>query len=168
MRKLFVVFLLSTSVLFSCQKEAGFALEAEEGEEEPVTPNNPSNTASLLIGTWVMSANTVAPAIDYDGDGTKETNVFPVMQACEKNNTMTFNTDMKVIEDEGPTKCDEEDPQTVTTNWSLSVDNKILSLEGDGTREIVSITATTLVLKIKFSAFGDGVEYTFTTTFTKQ
>lgn len=167
MRKLFVVLLLSTSVLFSCQKEAGFALEAEEGLEEPGTPD-PSNTSALLVGVWKMSANTVTPAIDYNGDGTKETNVFPVMENCEKDGIITFTADKNVTEDEGPTICDPDDPQSVTTKWSLSADNKTLFLEGWGTRDVVSITATTLVLKYKLFDAEDEIEYTFTVTFTKQ
>lgn len=166
MNKTFLLVLLAAVLFTSCQKEVEYALE-DDVVEEP-TPNNPPNTAALLIGVWKMTANTVTPAIDYDGNGIKETNVFPVMPACEKDGTISFTTDMKVTEDEGPAKCDEDDPQAVTTNWSLSVDNKVLTLEGDGTREIVSITATTLILKIKFSDFGDGINYTFTTTFTKQ
>ncbi len=166
MNKYFLLILFAVVLFTSCQKEAGFSEEANE--EEPITPSNPANTAELLIGTWKMSANTVSPQIDYNGDGTKEADVFPVMSVCEKDGTLVFNTDMKATEDEGPTKCDVDDPQSVTRTWSLSVDNKILSLEGDGTREIVSISATKLVMKIKFSGYGDGVEYTFTATFTKQ
>jgi hypothetical protein len=167
MNKYFLSILFAVMLLGACQKEAGFSEDLGDGEE-PVTPSNPSNTATLLIGTWKMTGNTVSPEMDYDIDGTKETNVFPVMDACEKDGTIVFNTDMKVTEDEGPTKCDTDDPQSVTMIWSLSADNKILTLEGSGTREIVSISATKLVMKIKFSGFGDGVEYTFTTTFTKQ
>ncbi len=164
MHKLFVVLLLSTSVLFSCQKEAGFALEA--GEE--LDPSDPSNTSALLVGVWKMSANTVTPAIDYNGDGNVVTNVFPVMENCEKDGTITFTADKNVTEDEGPTICDPDDPQSGTTKWSLSADNKTLFLEGWGTREVVSITASTLILKYKLYDAEDDIEYTFTVTFTKQ
>jgi hypothetical protein len=105
-----------------------------------------SRTELLTTGSWHVSAYTVDPAIDFDGDGTDETNVYAAMDQCIKDDHTTFMANGTAELDEGATKCDPGDPQTIPLTWSLNQDET--QLEVQGIEYLVeSLTETQMVLK---------------------
>lgn len=65
----------------------------------------------------------------------------------------TFNTDGTYLFDEGPTKEDSSDPQTVNGTWEFAEDETIIKLSYGGltlNQEIVELTSTTLKVKFNF------------------
>jgi Lipocalin-like domain len=51
-----------------------------------------------------------------------------VIDACDKDDCLSFSDDGKTTFDEGATKCDPDDPQTSSGTWSLSDDKKTLTV----------------------------------------
>ncbi|MBZ0247687.1 MAG: DUF5004 domain-containing protein [Cyclobacteriaceae bacterium] len=65
----------------------------------------------------------------------------------------TFNTDGTYVFDEGPTKEDSSDPQTVNGKWEFAEAETIIKLSYGGltlNQEIVELTSTTLKVKFNF------------------
>ena len=117
-------------LLFSCKKD------------------NKSKTRTELLtnGSWHVTAYTVDPAIDFDGDGTEETNVYAVMDECITDDRTTFFANGTGELDEGATKCSTNDPQTVPLTWTFDQAEEKLQVKGIEYL-IESITENQLVLK---------------------
>ena len=117
-------------LLFSCKKD------------------NKSKTRTELLtnGSWHVTAYTVDPAIDFDGDGTEETNVYAVMDECITDDRTTFFANGTGELDEGATKCSANDPQTVAITWTFDQSEEKLQVQGIEYL-IESITENQLVLK---------------------
>ena len=117
-------------LLFSCKKD------------------NKSKTRTELLtnGSWHVTAYTVDPAIDFDGDGTEETNVYAVMDECITDDRTTFFANGTGELDEGATKCSTNDPQTVPLTWTFDQAEEKLQVQGIEYL-IESITENQLVLK---------------------
>lgn len=65
----------------------------------------------------------------------------------------TFNTDGTYVFDEGPTKDDSSDPQTVNGKWEFAESETIIKLSYGGltlNQEIIELTNTTLKVKFNF------------------
>jgi hypothetical protein len=121
--------------------------------------------SEIITGkNWKVTAMTVNPALFGVSDW------YAAMEECEKDNFMTFYSDGTTITDEGATICDTGDPQQVTDHWTLSADEKTLTL--------ISSEDTTAFTVKSFSAskisttyseavdLGTGpITYTFNTTF---
>ena len=119
----------------------------------------------LTTGSWKMTAYTVSPAKDYNGDGTPDTDWFSFYYACEKDNTFTFKTDNSVIIDEGATKCGTTDPQTTTeaNGWSLTNNDNTLNFIDAGATTLITLDAN--ILKFSFSDSDSTGTTTYTLTF---
>lgn len=117
-------------LLFSCKKD----------------DKSKTRTELLTNGSWHVTAYTVDPAIDFDGDGTDETNVYAVMDECITDDRTTFFANGSGELDEGPTKCSNTDPQTVPLTWSFDDTEQKLQVEGIEYL-IESLTENQLVLK---------------------
>ncbi|MDJ0366204.1 lipocalin family protein [Hymenobacter sp. H14-R3] len=82
-----------------------------------------------------------------------------VLDPCDKDNYLKFNTDKTLIVDEGPTKCDPTNAQTEKGTWSMPSADKLtitapnLPVSG-GTFDIKELSATTLHLYISDSQSG--------------
>jgi hypothetical protein len=104
----------------------------------------------LTQSTWKYDT----AGIDLNGDGTIDA-AFPAgyLLDCTKDNLLTFNTDSTGTADEGPTKCNTTDPQTVAFTWSFnSTQTDITSSTAifngvGGDIMITSLTATQLHLE---------------------
>jgi len=116
--------------LFSCKKE-----------KEPKT-----KTELLTGGNWHVVAYTVDPALDWDGDGTDETDVIPVMDDCVKDDFTTFHDDGTGELNEGATKCSDNDPQATPFVWQFQQDDTRLIVQGVSYL-LESLTETQLVIK---------------------
>jgi hypothetical protein len=72
--------------------------------------------------------------------------LWPKTSNCQKDDIIAFKADGTFIYDNGPTKCDPNDPQSYTTTWKfIDNDTKIVS-DGD-TTEVIELTATKMVEK---------------------
>jgi len=127
----------------------------------------------LTAGNWKVTAMTINPGIDFQG--TVITDYYSLnTEDCSKDDFMKFNADGTLIEDEGSIKCNPDDPQTVTSNWTLNENTSVLSITyPDGDSEsitIVSINETTFVVSNTITEdFGSGSnEYTLNITLTLQ
>ena len=135
--------------------------------DEPATP------ADLLIGNWGITADTWSPAYDLLGNGQKITDAYALMEACEKDNIFIFKASNVGELNEGNTKCDPADPQSVPFSYLLKTNNTQLniSITDQGITigldfDIVQLDATTL--KLKTTTVENGVTYTNTQTFVRK
>ena len=149
-----------------------FAIALTSCKKEEITTKTP--TEYLTAGNWKVTGMTINPGIEVLG--VVVTNIYALgVQDCTKDDLITFNTDGKLTEDEGPTKCDPDDPQTTNDGtWTLSDDGKTLTIlyPGDDP-EIATITTlngTNLIItSTLIEDFGLGTNtYTATITMTLQ
>src|ERR1700755_2576588 len=84
----------------------------------------------LTNGSWHVSAYVVDPAIDWDGDGTDETNVYAIMDQCIKDDHTTFFANGTGELEEGATKCSSGDPQTLPLTWTFTQNETELNING--------------------------------------
>jgi hypothetical protein len=136
-------------------------------DDEPTTP------AELLLGSWGMTANTWSPAYDVDGNGQLITDEFALYPSCEKDDIYIFKESNVGEVNEGNTKCNAADPQSVPYTYLLKTNNTQLniSFSGQGITigldfDIVQLDATTL--KVKTTIVENGVTYTNTQTFVRK
>ncbi|MEO6096385.1 MAG: hypothetical protein ABIW76_12040 [Fibrobacteria bacterium] len=132
-----------------------------------------SGKDAILIGAkWKMTAHTITPAVDYDGNGTLVTNLFAVEHGCGHDDIDSYTSDHKFSFDEGPTKCDASDPQKETGTWSFNSAGDSLTIDSDldpvpMKLKVVEVSATKLVLSSSDDSWGDGV-HTEVLTFSAQ
>ncbi|HEX6180801.1 MAG TPA: lipocalin family protein [Chitinophagaceae bacterium] len=68
-------------------------------------------------------------ALDMNRDGTADAPVpAGFLQACDTDNTITFNADGTGIADEGATKCSPANPQTSQFTWSFKDNEQVINL----------------------------------------
>ncbi|MGZ8511011.1 MAG: lipocalin family protein [Chitinophagaceae bacterium] len=120
-----------------------------------------TKTELITTGTWKITAQTVNPALDWDGDGDVETNLFDDTEACLKDNFITFKTNATAEENEGATKCDPLDDQIYNMSWNFTDNETKIEIDGDE-YTLAELTASTL--KISYTEVDAGVTYTFVIT----
>lgn len=130
-----------------------------------------SKTELLTNNSWKAKAAIINPAIDLFGTGELTTDLYAntfFYPACTKDDFISFKDSGQVTTDEGPTKCDGADPQTITENWTFNSDETVVTISNlDGT-EPVSINVVTISeneLKVSQSESINNAVYTFTTTY---
>lgn len=77
-----------------------------------------TKTELLSADNWYFTAYTAEPAIDYDGDGTKETDLLSAMEPCQKDNFYVFRADGTGEFNYGIQKCGTE-PQSLPIHGNL-------------------------------------------------
>ena len=156
--KLLFMIAISLTVVFSaCKKDK---------EDDAKT-----KTELLTASNWKMTASTVNPEMPvYDDDGNiigTSGDEFAQMEPCFKDDFTKFNTDFTVNFDEGPTKCDDSDPQTVSGTWTFKSNETMLTVTQDGfTQDVNILELTSTTLKLQYSDSWESETYTFTITFT--
>ena len=129
-------------------------------EDEP----KPTRTELLTNKNWKISAQSET------SNGSAPTDTYANISSCNKDDLFIFGTDGKFTWDEGATKCDPSDPQTVETGtWAFTNEESkiVLTFVGDTDEfEVQELTATQLVIK-ETSTF-QGVTTITTTTYTAQ
>ena len=111
--------------------------------------NTKTKSDFLIEGNWVITNLTVEPGIDMGG-GVLVTDVYPYLEDCQKDDIMDFQSGGDVVIDEGPTKCDPDDPQTTDRgSWMLMDNNtklRITEPNGDSFEgTILELTATRFI-----------------------
>lgn len=132
------------------------------------TGNNNGNksNAELLIGAWSVSEAKVDPPFIILGDTVDDFTEF--QEPCDADDLQIFKENGIFTFDEGATKCDPNDPQSVDGTYELSADGKALVIydQGDTTNmTILEINQTTMKGEMTVEDEDLGEE-TFTITFT--
>ena len=106
---------------------------------------------NLLLGKWTLS--------DYIHDGA---DIFPTaFSPCWIDNIITFASNNQLTSDEGPTKCDPADPQTLTGSYTFDANSKLLVVTYNGSTDtdyVRLLNSTTL--KIEQQSNADLITYT--------
>lgn len=103
----------------------------------------------LTLNTW-----------KFDNAKVGSTDVSALIQACQKDNIVTFSSDFTGLLDEGATKCNSSDPQTTPFTWSFMSNETILHVStvlftgGASDFTIVSLSSTQLVLSQQINISG--------------
>lgn len=119
------------------------------GKDDPPPPATKTKTELITSATWKFSDAKVGG-----------TSVAPFLQACQKDNTMTFAAAGTGTGDEGPTKCNSADPQSNPFTWNFQSNETILFVStplftgGSSTFTLVSLTATELVVSQNITVSG--------------
>lgn len=118
-------------VLFSCKKDE-------------------KSKSDLLIdgGCWKHTKSEA-----YNTDNSTWENV--IIDACDNDDCLTFNSGGTLTFDEGAIKCDPTDPQTSSGSWTLSSDETTLTLVDNAfpiqlPSKIIELTADKMVIEIEF------------------
>ncbi|MBT2560104.1 hypothetical protein J7E50_02565 [Pedobacter sp. ISL-68] len=123
---------------------------------KPSRGNSGTQSASFVNKKWEMKALSVAPAIDWDLDGKKDTDIFALMEGCEKDDVLILKDDKIVVRNAGKMRCDEEEAQEHQTGiWSYDGASKKLVLKEDQVAQeltIVENSANKLVVTYKWNA----------------
>lgn len=126
-----------------------------------------TKTELLTGGNWQLTTLSSDPAFDWFG--TPVTNIYAQLPACVKDDLTVFKTNGTVNFDEGPSKCNTNDPQTTSGTWALSTDEKILSVTTDGDTESWNIEELKDdTFRAHYEITQDELTYTFTVVFKKK
>jgi len=156
---LLLLALASSAVLTSCGDD----------KDDDVKPK--TKTELITAGSWKATALTISPAVDFNGDGTPDSDLFQFSQACEKDDITNFKTDKTYTEEEGATKCNSSDPQVYTNGtWAFSGDETKITLTPNGssnpeTFTISELSANTLKYTQTVTDSSSSTTYTITGTF---
>ncbi|MFM6982988.1 MAG: DUF5004 domain-containing protein [Chitinophagaceae bacterium] len=148
MKKLLLSMVLLSLFVGGCKKE------------ETTVPK--SKTELLCAHYWKVVSLTVNPPLDIDG--TPVSDLLSIMDDCNKDDLVKYNTDKTLIYDEGATKCDPASPQTSSGTWSFNSDETILT-EDDEDLSLIELNESNLKLKIVQTIAE--VDYTYTITYQK-
>ncbi len=139
MKKAFLFFSAVVVLAASCKKDNN---------------DNKSRKDHLTSGNWFIrgSLTTISAAgVDSTFDSFKD------MEACEKDDFMTFNASGAFTIDEGATKCDPEDPQTTSGTWAFIENDTKLVITQDNmsdTSKVVELNGNTLKLENSYDVMG--------------
>lgn len=120
------------TIIYSCKKDSG-----------------KSRTELITSAAWKYDN----AAVDANMDGVADSPVPPgYLEDCDLDNTVLLNTDGSGVVDEGGTRCDPANPQTINITWAFKDNEKVInipqtifgSISGDA--EIKILTETKLQL----------------------
>lgn len=125
--------LLLIAFSFACKKSGGSGPK--------------SKTELLTQASWKYEN----AALDLDGNGTADAPLpTGILEACDLDNTITFNSNGSGVVDEGATKCNGADPQSAPFNWSFKNNEQVITFTNmtfaglDGDVTVKNITETQL------------------------
>jgi hypothetical protein len=161
---------------FSLLALAAASLLATACKKDAETPKPAAPTTEQLLSahTWRMTALTADPGVQLTSGG-KVTNIYPFIDDCTTDDTQQFVAGGQFKADEGASKCNPADAQTVTGTWATAK-------TGNDTNLTITVSGNTLHLKVlelsdavlKMSTnediydIGTGSTVTYTMTYSKQ
>jgi|SRR5882724_3056870 len=128
-----LVFCLAISIIFfsGCQKN----------DNTTTPPAGKTKTQLVTQSTWKFSSATVSGS-----------DVSAFLQACQKDNILTFVAAGTGTVDEGPSKCNSGDPQTNPFTWNFASSETILHISavlfagGSSDFTLVTLSETQLIV----------------------
>ena len=148
---LLLILIAATATAVSCKKESG-----SESKQK-------TKTELLTSGSWKRTGLTATPAYDWYGDGNYATDLLSVMKVCDSDNFDSYKSDGTGDTDEGPTRCDESDPQAWPFVWEFADNETKLVFDYFAEYTLVELTETTLKFRSTFEK--NGVTYTIDETY---
>ncbi len=134
MLKKVILFSVSLSItsysFFSCQKK----------ESTGTTPQLSAKTQLLTKSNWILADNETKV-----GSGGIWGSNYQAIYACRKDDLLKFNTDNNGVADEGATKCNTTDPQSVPFSWTFAESETKLTFQ-NSTATIDVLSETSLVI----------------------
>ena len=123
-------------------------------------PTGPNGTVTLIASSsWRYDTS----GVDLNKDGIVDVGNDSLFTPCTKDNIYTFKSDSTGILDEGATKCDTADPQTLPFAWALTNNNTVLTSTAnpvlEGGINILSLTSTKWVLYKDTTISGFPIRY---------
>lgn len=121
---------------FSCKKN------------DSSSQNNNNKTSFLVQQSWKFNN----AGLDPDKNGTIDLDVSSQIPACLTDNSVTFSVGNTGVSDEGSTKCNTSDPQTVPFGWSFTNNETMISINGNaiagkgGEFKIITLNGTQFTL----------------------
>jgi len=153
----FCTLLAATLSLSSCETNK---------DKEDVKPA--TKTEMLTDKSWQLTGLTTNPARTIQGK--QVTDLFPYVDPCTVDDVLSFAKPNVYRFDEGATKCDNTDPQSLTGTWSFQEDETVLATSFPGysqnTYNIVTLDNNTLQLRAVTTVSGS--KYTQTFTYSKK
>jgi hypothetical protein len=112
--------------------------------------NTPKTNTDLLVqASWIFDNATVGGS-----------DVSSLIQACQKDNTLSFAAGGTGTLDEGATKCNSSDPQSSPFTWSFATNETVLHVSatlftgGSSDFNIITLTETQLILSQNINISG--------------
>ncbi len=130
-----MVVLLASLFLTACDKD----------NDEPTEK---TNTQKLTVSAWKYDKL----MLDQNRDGTGDVSLDSEVDACEKDNVIKFAANGSGTVDEGPSKCDPQDPQSTGFSWTFKENETVINFPTsivagvDGDVKLLSLTETSMVL----------------------
>jgi len=156
MKKSLILFLLLASSLFisSCK------------DDEPAqTPK--TRTQLLSASPWKLSAAAINPGLNIGG--TIITDFYSQIDACKKDDLVKYESNKTGVYDDGATKCEASDPQSIPFIWTFDLSETKITENGESF-DILQLNEITYKSSIVYdgSEIGgtSGINYTLTQTFT--
>jgi hypothetical protein len=122
----------------------------------------------MLTGkNWILTAETINPGLDFGG-GIIITDIYSQYDQCYKDNIANFTTSGNYTFEEGPTKCDSNDPQVFDAGtWTFNSDETILVVTSttDGVMNLTIQELTASKLVVTFEQTYDAIKYKMTSTY---
>ena len=129
--------------------------------------NRPSST-SFVGKKWHMEKLTASPSIDWDVDGVKDTDIFALLEPCDKDDYLILREDGIVIRNGGAEKCDEdEDNQWEDGTWQYDAATGVLTFSMEGKLDeskVLESNSEKLILEYHFKST-KGEEHTLTAVY---
>jgi len=161
MKKIILLLCLFSAFTTSCRK-----LSIYPDDLDPTV----GTTSKLIVGTWKLTGSWMK-VVTSDGKIT-EFNNLPSYQPCDFDDVITYSSNQVYVLDYGSDLCEPLDPSSMTGSWTVSKDNKFLTITfppndyiNDLVSEIISVTSTTLTTRTTLG-IGDA-DFTNTLIFTK-
>ena len=127
----------------------------------------PTKTELLTGKNWKVTALTSDPAVDING--VLVTNVYNQMDQCSKDDLDRFESNGIYKFDEGLTKCNVNDPQTVTGTWSFNSNQTIITVTVNGNTSSFNVESIGESTMKANTVYNDGANnYTWSYTWTRQ
>ncbi len=150
MKNLSVYFLataMGLSFLSSCKKDSASTPAPAPSKTDLLTAKNWKMTDAKINGVSIFNSG--------------------LIDACEKDNLIKFNTNKIAVFDEGASKCVSTDPQTRNGSWDFTTSEtklKVTDPDGDADESVIStLNSTTLIiLNPDFQGSNQSGELTFT------
>jgi hypothetical protein len=90
-----------------------------------------SRTEMITSGSWKIIAFTLSPPMDFDGDGTLDSDAYATYQPCTKDNYFVFKQGGEMEVNQGATKCYSWDNQIETLSWSFEQNETVIIIESE-------------------------------------
>ena len=136
MRNKLLILSIIAVAFFSCKKD----------DSDP--PATTTKTTILAEQSWKFNN----AGLDPNKDGTIDTDVSGFVNACLKDNTVSFATNGSGTSDEGATKCNSADPQSIPFTWNFASNETLININGNavagkgGQYKIISLSNTAFSL----------------------